>query len=218
MESNEQVPARTLDPLLNLPVPSSVSSLCFVSNCEEGIYSNDESDSSDEPEFRSLQLHRQTKSQKSTPNLSVLKNRYLASCHHNGEALLWDLSRQTNVAKIAGERGGPGLTVRRIDDSNQIMFQTRDDEGTVSIHSFDGSDFTVVRKYETYSRSFCQAAPCVGDSHLLALPSRQDSSVTVVDDRASNPVVTIPIQNHGMLTSLAMSTSGGSKRPILACT
>jgi WD40 repeat protein len=213
---------RPIDPILNLPLASSATSLCFVNNQATTISndddsSDDSSDTSEELDFRSSRLQRQKLSQ---PSSKILSNRFLVSCHLDGEALLWDLGRQTNIATVSLNRGGPGLAVKRMDSTRQILYQTRDPRGTVSIHSMDGgSGCSLIRNYETYSETFCQAAPCVGDSHLLALPSRQDSTVTVMDERASAPVVTIPIQKHGMLTSLAMSVSGGGggTRPILAC-
>lgn len=206
-----------LDPFLSLPVPSPVASLCFVAKTQAAI-NNDthdsDSDSSEELEFRSSMLQKQNRELSSRPcNLDELSNRFLVSCHHDGESLLWDLSTQKNLARVSSYRGGKGLAVKRTDVVDRIIVQTRDPAGIVSIHSIDRCD--VVREYETFSQTFCQAAPCEGNSHLIALPSRQDSTVTVVDDRDDKPVVTIPIQNHGMLTSLAMTMSGTS--PILAC-
>jgi hypothetical protein len=46
-------------------------------------------------------------------------------CHLDGEALLWDLDRQTNIAAVSLNRGGPGLAVKRM-YSDSIVKDTSD--------------------------------------------------------------------------------------------
>jgi WD40 repeat protein len=215
--------SQSIDPILTLHAPSSLGSLCFVANDEATINNDNDdssssssssSDSSEELELRCSGLQRNKITSQSPLALS---NRRLASCHANGDSYLWDLSRQRIVTRMASNRGGPGLAVRRTSSDDNLMYQTRDPQGIVSLHSLERPDCPIVTQYETYSQTFCAAAPCYGDSHLLALPSRQDSTATVVDTRSESPVAVIPIQSHGMLTSLAMSVSGSKGRPILAC-
>jgi WD domain, G-beta repeat len=162
----------------------------------------------------------------------TLSKRWLASCHADGTLLLWDLARQKNTTKISTNREGAGLLVRRISSSflpsvsctsqnhggtcQQLLYQTRDPLGIVSLHALDRDDCPIVREYETYSETFCASAPCMGDPHLLALPSRQSNTVTVVDTRDQVPISVIPFGSHGMVTSLAMSTTSNGL-PILAC-
>jgi WD40 repeat protein len=88
--------------------------------------------------------------------------------------------------------------------------------------------------WETYSQTFCAAAPCTGNPNLLALPSEGESDVTIRDlrmDPSLQPVAIFPgdaaaglpttegeedrgghtgnksSKQHGMLTSLAFSES-----------
>lgn len=265
--------SRTVDPILNLPVHSFVSSVCFVSprvSSDEGVspappstrnhnYEDDnqrhrggdddsgsDSDDSDneEPVFRSASmrsrvrqgLHRE---QNQTSDL-LLRDRFLVSCHRDdGETLLWDLNRQTTVGTVSAPRGGPGLAVRRTHDPSKVMVHTKDPKGIVSLHGTDrcagypgrqnsvstvtsgasGTRSSIIRQFETFSYTFCQAVPCIGDEHLLALPSRDDATVVVVDDRAKELVATYSIKGHGMLTSLAMSldTSRSCDHAVLVC-
>lgn len=237
----------TLDPFLYLALPSPAQSICFVGGSESGkfsdlqvaddgssnfdfannsdIGSDSDSDSSEELEFRSSIIARH-QNQKHVPRQELMKGRLLVSCHKNSDVLLWDCGRQSNISTIVGNRQGAGLAVKRIDGSTGVdsfMYQSRDPKGTVSIHALcrlgSGSMMkdSIVRNYETYSATFCQAAPCREDAHLIALPSRQESTATVMDDRDPVPVyATSPVRNYGMVTSLAM-TMTTSKRPILAC-
>lgn len=197
---------------------------------------NDSSNSSEELTFRSTDLQSRSDAPSQARNhfkrQDLLKNRVLVSCHKNGEALVWDCARQTQTSTIHNNTSnnnnrhqGSGMAVKRIDTSSgedaQFLYQTRDLKGTVAIHSLERAGASsVVREYETYSATFCQAAPCRGDSHLVALPSRQESTATVMDDRDPIPVyVTTTAGNgqHGMVTSLAMSMTGSGGRPILGC-
>jgi hypothetical protein len=265
-----------LDPFLDLSLPSPALSLCFVGNKRGGggkfwttttttttrppLEDNDENDSSDDESdssseeltFRSSTLQTRADAPPQARNYrrrqDLLKDRWIVSCHKEGEALLWDCARQTRIASVqrhTHHRQGGGLAVKRIDDTSDddessdgnhdgfFLYQTRDPKGTVSVHSLgrlgasgemmkndSSSSSSVVREYETYSATFCQAAPCRGNSHLIALPSRQESTATVVDDRDRIPIYqTTPAVNHhhGMVTSLAISMTGSGGRPILAC-
>eukprot|EP00980_Cylindrotheca_fusiformis_P007532 scaffold1561_cov129-Cylindrotheca_fusiformis.AAC.24 len=216
--------ARTLDPILNLPVPSPVTSLCFSDSSDDthnhGDHnsddsSQDETDSSsdEEIEFRSSRLQNQGSGIKSYRIMRTLENRFLASCHSDSKVRIWDLSRRSTAADLCLE--APGMALKRTQAKQTIMCQTRDPRGTVSL--LDARQLSIQQQFETYSRTFCQAAPCIGDENLLALPSHQDHTVTLVDRRDDKPLYTMPMENHGMLTSLAFSISGESKRPTLAC-
>ena len=267
--------ARTVDPILNIPVHSSVTSLCFVSRknpavsfvpCDgqsmklrsdddhtesvDGIDSSsqsseeyDDDDDDGEIKFRSSTIRFNQPDSASFRNhpRRVLNDRFMASCHSDGEALLWDLNNQKKVATISPPRGGSGLCIGRTEDPTQIMFQTRDPKGIVSLHSIERCDIggngnststssvvrtstatTTTRQYETYSQTFCQATPCHGNRHLFALPSIDDSTVTLVDDRTDTNVAKYSIDGHGMLTSLALTVTANDTghytgRPILAC-
>ena len=263
MESGPKSEARTVDPILNLPVHSSVNSLCFVdyqtrrrpSDSPISNHGNnsaaDGDDDSGEIKLRSSTLRFQKADPDSFHNHPhrVLNGRLLASCHCDGEAILWDLNSQKSMATISSPRGGPGLTLRRTADPSQILFQTRDPKGIVTLHSIErcnagGGDSvasasnssisvsppsrskaatsTVIRQYETSSKTFCQAAPCYGNKHLLALPSTEESTVMVVDERADTCIGKYNISGHGMLTSLAISVTDDDiglsvGRPILSC-
>ena len=216
--------SRILDPLLKISLPSPATSLCFVGKNQLGNVNNNsdncESDSDEELPFRSSHLAVTTCGAfKQQQRRDLLKNRLLISCHQNGDALIWNCEQQRATSYINPQRDGAGMAVKRFDDHAIIMYQTRDQKGTVSIHSIErfGSSTSVVREYETYSSTFCIASPCRGNGHLMALPSRQETVVTVMDDRDRVPVlVTSPAPDHGMVTSLAIaSTEPG--RSVLAC-
>lgn len=267
-------PPRLIDPILSLPVPSPVASLCFVSGTEtdpsgsadQGEDDGDDSDDSDsdddddEIQFRSSALLQGMSVPASTVPASSntitgqqsLQGRYLVSCHYDGEALLWDLTLQQRVGRItssssssSGNHRGPGMAVRRTANSSRFLYQTRDEAGTVSLHALERvhesginsctarddtspTTISIVRQYQTYTQSFCQATPCWGNEHLMAMPAGEEAATTVVDHRASNPVaVKISVEgNHGMLTSLGLSVVGeknggnrtsNNKSVILAC-
>jgi len=194
-----------------------------------------------------------------------LNGRFLVTCHHDGGLLLWDLNLQqptslsvmthlkssstatTTTTTTCNNNRGPGLAVRRTDNSSRFVYQTRDAKSTVSLHAVDTTT-TIVRSYETFSEGFCQVAPCCGNEHLLAMPCgsastrgrNDDRSVVIVDHRAKDPAVKISISSsqsnvgrnnnsHGMVTSLGLSVGGveseqqhtqkqqRSDRTILAC-
>jgi len=220
--------SRVLDPFLNLSLPSPATSLCFVEgrnnprSSNESEYDDSDSDSSEDLAFRSSSLIKTTSSAfKQQQRQNLLKDRLLVSCHQNGEARIWDCFLQKTVSVILSDRVGAGMAVKRLDDPTLIMYQTRDANGTVSIHSIErfGSTSSVVRQYETYSATFCHATPCRGNVHLIALPTRQETVINVMDDRDRVPIfatTTSPMSNHGMVTSIAMSDTE-SNRPVLVC-
>ena len=225
------------------PNSRSQSSEEDYSDADDDYDDDDDDDDNDEIEFRSSTIRVEGRPESASFHNKyshrVLSNRFLASCHSNGEALIWDLENQTKVATISPPRGGSGICIRRTDDPSQIMFQTRDPKGTVSLHSIErcgatgGQDTGLSvasvqktsatnRQYETYSTTFCQAAPCHGNKHLLALPNIDSSTVTVVDERTDANVAKYCIDTHGMVTSLALSVTDNyvghdNGRPILAC-
>lgn len=225
-----------LDPILTLPLPSPSVSLCFLrlenqsvvdgsSSAVDGDDDESDSGSDDDIQFRSSGLLRNQASTLlpsrhgggSVAGRDLLK-KYLVSCHRSGEVVLWDLNSQKVVHTIADEQRGPGLAVKRTANNDEFLFQSRGEDGIVSVHKFADGDCSRIRQFETYSGTFCQASPCHGDNNLIALPSRDDSTVSVVDIRDSRPVLSLKIKDHGMLTSLAMTVSGGGgNRPILAC-
>jgi hypothetical protein len=218
-------------------------------NDDEDGDDDDDDDSSNDEEvvFRSASMHSRVRQGQlhQSPSSGLLKNRFMVSCYRDdGMTLLWDLNRQATVGTIAAPRGGPGLAVRRTYDPSKVMVHTKDPKGIVSLHHVDrcsnvdnpvrGGNYSlvspstttetmpgnIVRQFETFSYTFCQAVPCIGDEHLLALPSVDDSTVVIVDDRAKELVATHSIKGHGMLTSLALSmdpTSRSSDRPLLVC-
>ncbi len=219
-----------LDPFHYLSLPSPAQSICCLdctsSGCKFSDLSSDDgdsnSDSSDELIFRSSIIATK-RDRKGLLGQQLLKGRLLLSCHKNGDALLWDCAQRNILATIHNNGTGAGMAVKRIDGSNgTFLYQTRDPKGTVTIHSLSRAGTgnltdSIVREYETYSATFCQAAPCRGDFHLMALPSRQESTAIVMDDRDPVPIYqTSPLANHGMVTSLAMTTTASGK-PILAC-
>jgi WD40 repeat protein len=230
MIEDDRIGSRVLDPLLNLSLPSPATSLCFVGNNQhsptasasiEGENSDSYTSESDEDlPFRSSRLAATTCSAfKQEQRRELLKNRLLVSCHQNGDARIWDCEKQRAISNINPQRDGAGMAVKRCDDHAMIMYQTRDQKGTVSIHSVErfGSSASLVREYETYSSTFCTASPCRGNAHLMALPSRQETGVTVMDDRDRVPAFATSLaSDHGMVTSLAIASSAGG-RPVLAC-
>lgn len=185
-----------------------------------------------------------TKARQMAATMTSLGGRYLASCHANGEVSLWDLASRQSIDDHFIENRGPGWMLRRIEGTQQMLYQTRDPMGTVSLHDLFGGRATttgssnqkIVTSFETYSQTFCSAAPCTGNPNLLALPSEGESDVTIRDlrvDPVSLPVAVFPgagqqaegeERKHGMLTSLAfskslLSTDGMdsiSSRPVVA--
>ena len=237
----------TLEPIKTIQVPFPVQSLCFVGNNDTtsigGKDDHDDDNSSCSSSDSELNLRcsnlllnnnsNNTKVVKGNLETSLtLSNRKLLTCRQtDGTVHLWDLAKQQISCTVSTNRIGPGLAVRRVGSQStsstrdKFLCHTRDPLGIVSIHSLGRDDCPIVRQFETYSQTFCAAAPCWGNPYLFALPSRQESSVTVVDTREKLPISVLPFQSHGMVTSLAMSTSSttttmaaeSSGRPILAC-
>lgn len=170
----------------------------------------------------------------------------VASCQTNGDSYVWDLGRRISIQPFAPNRG-QGLLLRRMVDDDAIspvIFQTRDEKGMVSIHDVSvtaGQYQTVtVSSVETFSQSFCVAAPCRGNSNLIALPC-EDETVAMVHDwrcpqrkNSANSTGRVfagmihgaglgldsdPNERRrcGMLTSLAMIQSPVSSTILLAC-
>lgn len=220
--------------------PVAVTGLCFMSkgfNHTEngsGDFSGD-SDTSSDDEGGALRCQRILQGEKSADSdatapareaaasIQLLQNRHLASCHESGNAYLWDLGTRRIVHQF-GQGRGPGMALRRIGD--KVMYHTRDDAGTVAIHSLAQAESFVSIQWETQSRTFCTASPCEGNQNLLALPSGNECYATVRDVRVSpiaNPVAFVHgtgdeanERKHGMLSSLAMCMSSND-RPMLAC-
>jgi len=174
----------------------------------------------------------------------LLSGRYIASCHANGECNLWDLGQgqlaRTESNHLVKNRG-PGWMLRRVEEKTRdeggshFLYQTRDNRGTVSIHAWDHAgqfeEAATISSFSTYSQTFCAATPCTGSSNLVALPSANESKVTVRDwrvDSSSNPIAVFDAasasaeedsdvfdstnpRKHGMLTSLAFSQSGNTQ-------
>jgi WD40 repeat protein len=228
----------------------SISSVCFVPSASRSYptlvspdgdgFSSDssiDSDSSeDESHLRPFQCRALARS--ATGSLSAyqssvaleLTGRFLISAHRNGSTLLWDLGQQRQQSSAVFMNRGPVTMLRRIDEtarqSQALMFQTRDDKGTVSLHDAQQLQFTTINTCETYSKTFCAACPCNNHSNLVALPDRQDSVAVVRDWRlpcTAKPVVVLhnstEENNNGMLMSLGFSNSSRQSlgRPILAC-
>ena len=173
-----------------------------------------------------------------------LSGAILASCDVNGGAYLWNLSSRRVIADFSVPLSNngtsknkesqspshePGLAIRRIDDSNEFMYHTRGTQGLVSIYDIDrctgtntlNSSDRIISTYETKSRTFCSAAPCINDKNLLILPSRQETFFSIWDKRinpstesnsAFSNIHGVYGPNHGfendrkygMITSLAM--------------
>lgn len=240
----------TLEPVLTLQVPLdaarkstdkkgsrlSVSSTCFLpNNSQNSMGACDLDDcSSDEEEavsFRCRYLVSKEKrhdgditagARNAAASLNLSGTR-LVSCHTNGDAFIWDLGQRRIVREFADERRGQGLALRRLSaPSNDILYQTRDPSGTVTIHNAE--TMNVVTKFETRSLTFCTAAPCEGNSDLMVLPSADRCYANVRDIRISPesaPLIrlhgasldeSVHEEKHGMLTSVAMAaeSNGGS--------
>lgn len=245
---------RTLDPLVTLVTsqyresskrigganPCAVTGACFLSTESSSKYNDGDSSNSsdsdfsynDDDAFRCRRILRGEKlsnsdgtasARESAASFQLLQGRYLTSCHVSGDAYLWDLGARRVVNRFVDGRG-PGLAIRRMGDD--VMYHTRDDAGTVSIHSFSEGKSSIRLKWETGSRTFCKASPCEGNSNLFVLPSDNECYATVRDVRLppdARPVYllhgtgdTTLERTHGMLSSLAMCMSDGD-RPILAC-
>jgi len=186
----------------------------------------------------------------------MLTGRLLATCHANGDALIWDLSQQKIIHRWlpSNHRRGPGLVIRRIHPKvggspTRFLYHTRDENGTVSLYDIETlcSDLNVrshpdeprsVTSFQTQSRTFCAASPCVFNANLVAVPTADDAAAAVRDWRMSprsKPAVflsdagadghdlyssstsSVP-RKHGMVTSLALTQSSSTNsRCLLVC-
>lgn len=197
----------TLDPILTLQVSTNkvapVASLCFLPKCSESGESSDDDDD-DDMVFRSLELQ----SPKSRTQQSVAKY-WLASCHTNGEAHLWDLQSKRVVYTFPSK--APGLAMKKV-LGNHLAYQTRD--GIVSI--YNPSTRVVVIDINTGSKTFCAMAVCQGRDHIVVLPC-DDKSYCAIHDLSQPRTAGTRLHasggegRHGMLMSLAMRDS------IVAC-
>ncbi|CAB9506776.1 wd repeat [Seminavis robusta] len=209
---------------------SSVASICFVPQIHHGDHMNnnpcienkvqnedgndDSSSSSDDDDdgpisFQCSRILLSESLAKNDPTrmarqqvaaTSLLMGRYLASCHANGDCLLWDLSkRQATTAHFIDDRG-PGWSLRRLHDNQHFLYQTRDLRGTISLHHWEGANngnnmATTLSSIPTHSQTFCAAAPCHSNPNLVALPSADDAVATIRDWRikpTASPVAVFP--------------------------
>jgi WD40 repeat protein len=234
---------------------ASISSVCFLNssartsnntgasdllNCiDNGDESDEDADDNDMGDDCESMSFRCRTLAHATPNSSVhqsaaaleLEGRFLVSAHRDGSTLLWHLGQQRVVTSTSILKNrGPATLLRRTDTtahySQSLLFQTRDDKGTVSLHDANQPDLPTTNSTETYSQTFCAACPCDYNPNLVALPDRQDSVVVVRDWRlASNSKPIATIQNstqdnkNGMVLSLGFSETSTAAlgRPILAC-
>lgn len=233
----------------------SISSLCFVSSTN-GVKDDNEHEDSESSDSggdddmllplrtRMLVQHDEARTSRGTQNATssatgekaasmTLAGRYLANCQINGDCSLWDLGRRARVQAFAQNRG-PGLLLRRTDErdaNSRILYQTRNDEGTVSLHDMnvvEENSVKAVATLETNLRTFCAASPCRNNPDLVALPSEALYLAMIHDWRTSKDDIMIhaagmpPTEDvselfkHGVLTSLALSQddAGGG---VLAC-
>jgi len=181
----------------------------------ERVENDEDEDEESDLRFRCHQLVRNEKTNDADPTAHArevaaslsLKGYILGTCHADGENYLWDLGQRKIIGQIATNRG-PGMMIRRIqqddkNDNSRFFYQTRDLEGTISLHDTNittsaslcaTENHTVTKplpppppppisEYQTYSQSFCTAAPCCGNPNLIAMPSREMSFATVRDWR-----------------------------------
>lgn len=212
-------------------VADNVNRLQKTEEREEEIESNDDSSSSGD-EFEA-HFGSKRKANDSSAAVGFIRNQlalggiHIVTCDFDGNALIWDVGSSKVVDKLVESPRGPGLALRRVHDNcstsvtTPIMYHSRDPCGIVSLH--DTTKMVTVASISTFSHTFCAAAPCYGDENLVALPADSDSEVVVRDWRispSSSPVARFPAagtnsRTTGMLTSLAMWSSGGTN--LLVC-
>jgi WD40 repeat protein len=193
-----------------------------------------------------------TSNARATAATTSLRGRVFVTCHTDGTAYLWDIAQRRVIDTLHDRTRtglGCGLAVRRMGSDCAILYHTRDARGTVSIHDCSGvrnsaPSAAVLASYTTHSHTFCAAAPCAGNPHLLVLPDGthdDTNSAAVIRDirvsSSSSPVAIIRAnlqakslysenslptlsRGHGMLMSLSMSSSSsesGTDRPIVGC-
>ena len=245
---------------------AAVTGVCFVQNDarQNNVVGSDDEDTdsdSDDDNFEPLQFkctnlllghdrqkrnRGESSSYQQATHLSAashtsLSGVLLASCHQDGTCKLWDLATRRCIVNNAAEgRNGPGLAVRRIDQMQQFVYQSRDVLGTVSLHDIH-RPLDPILQLHTYSTTFCQMAPCdaadgamiVGERNLIALPTQHQSVAIIRDlrcDPTSNPSYRIDTgndcndgmahsrRNYGMLTSLGLlNLQEKSQQLVLGC-
>ena len=179
-----------------------------------------------------------------------LRGGLLASSHINGAALIWDLGTRRVVSQFADGSRGPGVALglqRMGDDSStnrgsyRFFYHSRGADGIVSVHDVQpNGSLDAVVNYTTGCQAFCAASACTTSDgadglNLLALPTKDECTVAVVDvrvDPTSQPAFLIhgaalagdasgassnEWRKHGMLTSLALCATPKTSGPILAC-
>ena len=133
-----------------------------------------------------------------------LAGRLLATGDTSGACYIWDLQRRHVIDSISvvaknDRRKGPVLTIRRLSDcdtdtvstttttttDHRFFYQTRDVEGTISLHDINVSP-TILQRMSCHSQSFCSAASCHGNSNLIVMPCSEHSHVMVRDWRMSS--------------------------------
>jgi WD40 repeat protein len=168
------------------------------------------------------------------PSQDLLRGRFLASCHGNGNSYVWDLHRQSICAQFCGNRGGPGLALRRLQEEGgsnceepdavmsspppRVIYQTRDKHGIVSLHEVrpDGS-VQELQSLQTGSQSFCAAAPCNSSSlymshSMVAVPDADETVAVVRDWRV--PSTSHPVAVLRTPTKDSSVASGAASTPI----
>lgn len=122
----------------------------------------------------------------------------LASSHASGYAYLWDLTSRRVIHTLEDEVSskGPGLALGRVDIGNYetktdglLFHQRRNEEGSISIHD-PNANYSIVRRMECYSRTFCHATASSNQSgqfnpigDLLLSPSRHAAFAQLWDLR-----------------------------------
>lgn len=216
--------------------------------------SSDDSDDDDELQFQCKSLVQSerrhdgdvtARAREAAASMS-LAGYNLISCHINGDSCIWDLNQRRTVQEFTPNRG-PGLALCRLGSatgggvgdataSSTILYHTRNEMGTISMHDLQGSlsgeHFPIVTQFDTRCRTFCAAKGCTGNPNLLATPWQNDSVAAIWDVRVrpSNPIVLVhasgvaeeirgngePSNGYGMLTSLAFSEMDNG-RAVLGC-
>lgn len=225
-----------------------------VRDRDHNNYSDSNSDSNsdnDESFLQELQCRsRVFKKNKSSKPSSILidqatalelcsSNSLLASSHVNGEAWLWDMNRRSTSCPLippTDKRAkGPGVTICRIGNHhhhNTFLYQTRDIDGTITIHDVNGSDnpCKIISAYKSYSQTFCAATASTSCENIVAMPSAHESFVTLRDLRVNPMDAPIGVMNgagvtnreewrkEGMLMSLSLCDINGDENGhILGC-
>lgn len=233
-----QIMIKATDPLFTLQtsISSAVTGVCFLrhpqkctkedNTCSEEGSDSDESDCNFQCSNMLLgSQHDQLNSaaasamHSSAASHANMQGYALASCHHDGSCKIWDLSSRRcvvdNINKCRDRKFG--LTVRRLFDPYRFLYQTRDVNGTVTLHDLHDPDVEVM-KIETKSTTFCTLSPCrvdiankisesrtaVGECNLVALPTELHSMALVRDlrcDPATQPAFRVHVGQDGSTTN-----------------